>query len=165
MHGRIFIPSNLWEAQNGRFIMKPVYSGGGNMVSVGGKILDFRLSRKPKKCTLQGTFRTPKLSLESWILQCFRENFAEYLCDITIRISIIIYSVPQHFSWFRCKLYWVCKKCDRLDKFINILNIWHISHNYLKTGDLTKKQKGEGCPLKTGVSCSDRESWNIWFCM
>ena len=50
---------------------------------------------------------SPKLSLENWILHCLRENFPEYPRDITIRILMIVYSIPQHFPWFEsCKLYW-----------------------------------------------------------
>ena len=39
------IRSNLRIAQNGRFIINPVYSGGGIMVA---KMLDFRLSERLK---------------------------------------------------------------------------------------------------------------------
>ena len=43
----------------------------------------------------------------NWILHCLRENFPEYQRDITIRILMIVYSIPQHFPWFQsCKLYW-----------------------------------------------------------
>ena len=43
----------------------------------------------------------------NWILNCLRENFPEYQRDITIRILMIVYSIPQHFPWFQsCKLYW-----------------------------------------------------------
>ena len=36
-----FIRSNLRVAQNGRFVVNPIYLGGGNMVA---KMLEFRLS-------------------------------------------------------------------------------------------------------------------------
>ena len=39
------ICSNLRVAQNGRFVMNPIYLGGGNMVA---KILNFRLSESLK---------------------------------------------------------------------------------------------------------------------
>ena len=39
------IRSNLRVAQNGRFVINPVYSGGGIMVA---KMLDFRLSKRLK---------------------------------------------------------------------------------------------------------------------
>ena len=41
----IVICSNLWVAQNGRFVTNSVYSGGGTMVA---KILDFRLPESLK---------------------------------------------------------------------------------------------------------------------
>ena len=50
---------------------------------------------------LSRTSSSPKLSLDSWILHCFCENFPEYPRDIAIRVLIIIYSSPQHFSWFK----------------------------------------------------------------
>ena len=43
------ICSNHRVAQNGMFVMKPIYIGGDNMVD---KVLDFRLSES-LKCTLQ----------------------------------------------------------------------------------------------------------------
>ena len=97
---------NLRVGQNGRFKMDPVYLGGGTLVSTGGKISGFRLSKCPNNILFR-TFFSPKLSLESWILHCPPYSFSKYLRDITLGVSIIVYSVPQHFSWFQnCKLYW-----------------------------------------------------------
>ena len=45
-----YILSNLWVAQNRRFVINPVYPGGAKIGFA--KILDFRLW-KPTKCTLQ----------------------------------------------------------------------------------------------------------------
>ena len=55
------IPSNLKVAQNSRFVINPVYSGGGTMVV---KIFDFRLFESLKSA-LPRTFSSPKLSLGS----------------------------------------------------------------------------------------------------
>ena len=46
------------------------------------KSLDFRSSERPENAH-SSTFRSPKLSLESWILHCLRENFSEYPCLTT----------------------------------------------------------------------------------
>ena len=53
---------------------KPSISQSGTMVA---KILDFRLFESLKNA-LSRTFCSPKLSLESWILHCLRENFPVY---------------------------------------------------------------------------------------
>ena len=99
------IRSNLLVAQNGRLIMNPVYNG--TMVYAGWKTLDFRLSEIPQN-ELSRTFSISKLSLESCILYPLRKNFREYPHDITIRISVIVYSSPQYFSWFKnYKMYWL----------------------------------------------------------
>ena len=37
-------------------------------------------------------FSSPKLSLESWILHCIRENFSEYLRDVTVEKLRIVSS-------------------------------------------------------------------------
>ena len=55
--------------------------------------------------------------------------------------------------------YQVCKKCDRLEKFINI---WQSSQDHLKTGDFRMKREDGSCPIKTGGSCLNWESWNIF---
>ena len=55
------IRSNLWVAQNLRFVIDPVYSRGGTMFA---KILDFRLFENLKNA-LSKTFYSTKLSLES----------------------------------------------------------------------------------------------------
>ena len=68
------ICSNLWVAWNGRFIAKPVCSRGGTMVV---KNLNFRFIESLKSA-LSRTFRSPKLSLGSWIFCCLCENFPEY---------------------------------------------------------------------------------------
>ena len=74
------------------------------MVPTGGKILIFRVSGSLKK-ELSRTFCSTKLSLVSSMLHCLRNNFPEYPRDI-IGISIIVYSVLHHFSWFKnYKLY------------------------------------------------------------
>ena len=44
----IIIRSNLRVAQNGRFVINSVYSGGGTMVA---KILDFKLPESQKMCS------------------------------------------------------------------------------------------------------------------
>ena len=101
-----FIRSNFQVARKGRFVTKPKYLGDGTMVPTRGKILDFRFPESPKN-ELSRTFCSPKSSLQSWIFHCLFENFREYLRDIPLAISIIVYSVPQHFSWFKnYKLYW-----------------------------------------------------------
>ena len=46
------------------------------------KSLDFRSSERPENAH-SSTFRSPKLSLESWILHCLRENLSEYPCLTT----------------------------------------------------------------------------------
>ena len=40
----------------------------------------------------------------------------------------------------------VCKKCDQLEKFINIR---YLSQDHLKTGDFRKEREGGSCSLKT----------------
>ena len=55
----------------------------------------------------------------------------------------------------------VCKKCDRLKKFINI---WHSREDHPKAGDFRKDREDGSCPLKTEASRSKRESWNIYLC-
>ena len=91
------IGSNLPVAQNGRFIMSSVYSKGGTMMSAGLKILNFGLSES-LEIELSMAFFSPKLSLESWNLHCLCKNFPENPRHIITEISIIVYSVPQHFS-------------------------------------------------------------------
>ena len=88
------IRSNLQVAQNGRFVINPIYSRGSTMVA---KFLDFGLSESLKMHSL-GAFCSPKLSLESRILHSLPENFPEYLPNITIgtSTSIIVYLIPQH---------------------------------------------------------------------
>ena len=44
---------------------------------------------------------SPKLSLESQNLHGLCKNILEYPLNITMEISIIVYSIPPHFSW--CK--------------------------------------------------------------
>ena len=72
--------SNLWIAQNGRFVINPVYAAGGTVVA---KTLDFRLFENLKNA-LSKTFCSPKLFLGSWILLCLHENFPEYQPGIMI---------------------------------------------------------------------------------
>ena len=91
------IRSNFRVVQHGRFMISPVYPRGDTMVA---KILDFRLFKNLQKGIFR-TFCSPKLSLESLILHCLCENFLEYPSEITIRISAIVYLIPQHFSWFK----------------------------------------------------------------
>ena len=91
------ICSNLRIAQNERFVINPVYSRGSNMVV---KILNFRLFESLKNA-LSRTFSSPKLSLESWILHYLCKNFPEYPPEIIIKTSIIVYVIPQYFSWFK----------------------------------------------------------------
>ena len=31
---------------------------------------------------------------------CLQNKFSEYPCDMILGISVIVCSVPQHFSWF-----------------------------------------------------------------
>ena len=56
-----------------------------------GEILDFRLSKSPKN-ELSRDFFSPKLSLESWILHCIRENLSEYPRDVTVEKLRIVSS-------------------------------------------------------------------------
>ena len=80
IESRVIILSNLRVAQNGRFVVNLAYPGGGTMLP---KILDFRLFKSLKNA-LSRTFYSPRLSLESSISRCLRENFSEYAFDITI---------------------------------------------------------------------------------
>ena len=92
-------------AQNGRFLSKSVYVKGGTMVPTRGKILDFKISESPKN-KLFRTFCSLKLSLKSFIFHFLRTNLPECPRDITLGILILVYSVPQHFLYFRnYKLY------------------------------------------------------------
>ena len=72
-----YIFSNLWVAQNRRFVINPVYPGGGTLVA---KILDFRLTESQKNA-FSNTFCSPKLSLGSWILHC--------LCIVELVNSVV----------------------------------------------------------------------------
>ena len=54
----VFIPSNLGITQNGRFVMDPLYLGGGTMVA---KIFDFRLSESLANVFFW-TFHSPKFN-------------------------------------------------------------------------------------------------------
>ena len=83
-----------------RFVVNSVYPGGSSMIA---KILDFRLSEN----ALSRIFCSAKLSLESWILNCLRENLFKCPPNITKRISIIVYLILQYFSWLTSyELYW-----------------------------------------------------------
>ena len=73
--------------------LNPVHPGGGSMVS---KILDFRFFESLKNA-LSRTFYSLKLSLESWISHCLRQNVPEYPPCITMRTSIMVYLILQHF--------------------------------------------------------------------
>lgn len=66
-----------------------------------------KLKTENQQNELSRTFSFPKLPLQSWILHCFCKNFPEYSHNTTIRISILVYSSPRHFSWFKNhKLHW-----------------------------------------------------------
>ena len=56
-------------------------------------------------------FCSPKLSLESWIFYCLYE-FLEYPSNITIGISVIVYSIPQAFVDMDLKLMMVVEKSN-----------------------------------------------------
>ena len=60
------------------------------------KILDFRFFESLKNA-LSRTFYSLKLSLESWISHCLRQNVPEYPPCITMRTSIMVYLILQHF--------------------------------------------------------------------
>ena len=91
----IFIRSNLQVAQNGRFLINPIYPGGSTMFA---NLLDFGLSESMKVC-FPATICSPKLSLQSLILYCLRENFLEYPPNITTGTSIMVYLTP--ILWFK----------------------------------------------------------------
>ena len=77
------------------------------MVLTGEKILDSRLSESPKN-EFSRTFYKPKLSLESEILHCLRQNFPEYPRDITAHFMVlkITHSIDsQTGSWRLLCLY------------------------------------------------------------
>ena len=92
----LFIRSNLRLAQSGKFAINPLYPGGGTIIV---KVMDFRLFESLKRA-LSRAFCSPKLSRGSCILNFLSENFPEYPPDKIIRISVIVYLLPQHFSWF-----------------------------------------------------------------
>ena len=60
--------------------------------------LDFGLSESLKVCFPEAIC-SPKLSLQSLILYCLRENFLEYPPNITIETSIMVYLTP--ILWFK----------------------------------------------------------------
>ena len=99
---RIYIRSNLRVAQNGRFVITQ-YS--------------FQIGPCLSKLWILGSLKTWKfllqdvllsmIILESWTLHCPCENFLEYPPNITIGVSIVVFLILLHFSWFKnFKLYW-----------------------------------------------------------
>lgn len=72
-------------AQNGMFVMNPVYPGGVTMLDTGEKSLDHRPSEMPKKCTLQD------------LLLCLRESFSEYPRDSNTNFSISLFNSTENF--------------------------------------------------------------------
>ena len=92
----LFIRSNLRAAQNGKFAINLLYPGGDTMII---KIMDSRLFESLKRA-LSRALWSPKLSLGSWVLNFLYENFPEYPPDKIMRNSVIVYLLPQYFSWF-----------------------------------------------------------------
>ena len=73
-------------AQNGRFVMNPVYPGGVTMLDTGEKSLDYRPSEMPKNA----------------LSRTFYFVFARVFQNIhvtAIRTLILVYSIPQKISW------------------------------------------------------------------
>ena len=93
--------SNLRASQNGRSTMNLVYSGGSTMVSTRVKILGFRISECLNNTLSRTFFFIKLLKVKIRILHFLCENCAEYQHDITIRVLITVYSIPQHNSWFK----------------------------------------------------------------
>ena len=78
-------------------LINPVHLRGSTMAA---KILDFRLSQSLKNA-LSRILNSPKVSLERWFLHFRCKNFSEFPPDLTIEVSIIVFLIPQHFSWFK----------------------------------------------------------------
>ena len=92
-----YILSNLWVAQNKRFVINPVYPGGAKIGFA--KILDFRLW-KPTKCTLQDLLlsqiipRKLNFTLSLWELSWI-STWHNYM-----KFNNSLFN-SQHFSWFK----------------------------------------------------------------
>ena len=93
---RFCIECNLQVAQNGWFIIKPVYLRGSMMMSTWEEILVFG-SLKAQQMNSSRTFCSPKLSLQSWINHYIHKKFPEYPHGITVRILVIVIQFHSTF--------------------------------------------------------------------
>ena len=99
------ICSNLRVALNWRFVISSVYPV--RRLHHSCQNFGFWALWKPENASSK-SFCSPRSSLESWTLHCFRENFLKYPPNITIGTSFVVYLIPQHLkTWFKMyKLYW-----------------------------------------------------------
>ena len=128
------ILSNLWVAQNGRFVINPAqYPRGGTIVA---KIFDFSLSESLTKALFR-SFCSPKLSLERWILHCLCGK----LLNITIEISIIVYLIPKQFSWFKNYKQLILKLVPALLLLVPKHKVLLLTHTYFSWWSGGHKQR------------------------
>ena len=141
--------------------MNPVSTWVGIMVATEGEILDFSTPKSPENAS-SGIFMYLKLVWKYYSFAVFKpilcKTYDESLQKQAVHMDLqcVIYIASSSYAVKTPKdegtwhTYW------------NFYKNWKIGHVSLKTGDFENKREDGREPLKTRVSRSKREGWNIY---
>ena len=151
-------------AQNGRFVMNPVYPGGVTMLDTGEKSLDHRPSEMPKNA----------------LSRTFYFVFARVFQNIhvtAIRTLVLVYSIPQKISWIdwsncidsQTRSWRFFASIKAIRAFFTRIYCWWwrwlprvtLKPRSFQKGRFQEELGGRELSSQSGSLLSKRESWNI----